>query len=419
MRYISQQRQIIRSFYTGIGKTAVIFPSTFLVAIGTGMLNLGIIFYMREVYHALPGLIGWLMACNISFYILGCLLIRPLFEHLRPRYLLIIATSCMAAFSLLIYLCHSVPLTFILYGFYGLSASFFWPPIMGWLSQKIEGAELNRVMSRFNLSWSLGIVISPILAGFFSERSPELPILGVIILFICTSLLITGAALALPKIRKDNHREKQSHLKDKAADHSTFLRFPAWVGLFTSFVAVGVIVTIFPLFAQDSLETSKSMVGTLLSMRALFTTIGFILLGRKIFWHFKARYIVLGQIFLLVLLLFMIRAHSVIFFATLMPLLGLATSFIYSNSLFHGVAGSTRRADRMAVHESLLTGGFITGSSIGGMLYQHYSMSTVFLFCILCGSAGILAQIIFLIINKRTGLSSKTRNKNETSPSGA
>ncbi|MBA7638679.1 hypothetical protein ES703_46335 [subsurface metagenome] len=405
MQYISQQRQIIRSFYTGIGKTAVIFPSTFLVAIGTGMLNLGIIFYMREVYHALPSLIGGLMACNILFYILGCLLIRPLFDRLPPRYLMIIATSCMAAFSLLIYLCHSIPLIFILYGFYGLAGAFFWPPAMGWLSRKIEGAELNRVMSRFNLSWSLGIVISPILAGFLSERSPELPILGVIILFICTSLLITGAALALPKIRNDSHSEKQSHLADKAADHSTFLRFPAWVGLFTSFVFVGVIVTIFPLYAQDSLETSKSMVGTLLSLRTLCMTIGFILLGRITIWHFKARYIILGQIFLLVLLLFFIRAHSVIFFAALMPLLGLATSFSYSNSLFHGVAGSTRRADRIAINESLLTGGFICGSSIGGMLYQHYSMGTVFLFCILCGAAGILAQIVLLIINKRTGLS--------------
>ena len=44
LQYISQQRQLIRSFYSGIGKTAVIFPSAFLVAVGSGLIGLGIIF---------------------------------------------------------------------------------------------------------------------------------------------------------------------------------------------------------------------------------------------------------------------------------------------------------------------------------------------------------------------------------------
>ena len=42
----------------------------------------------------------------------------------------------------------------------------------------------------------------------------------------------------------------------------------------------------------------------------------------------------------------------------------------------------------MAVHESLLSGGIITGSAVGGMAYQHFSMLAVCVF----------AAVVLLII---------------------
>jgi len=263
MQYFHKRRTRAQVVFSGLGKTAVIYPAAFLVAVGEGMLSLGLIYFMREIYGATPGLIGLLAGSGTLVYVLSCLFLRPLFDSIRPRFLMTGATAGMALSLVLLYLFRSIPLTFIFLGLNKLSISFFWPPAMGWLSQNIEGKALNKTMSRFNLCWSLGLVASQNLAGLLGERSPLLPIMGTVLIYCCCLLLITGAALALPGIRKDNHREKQNNSEVQKPDQSTYLRFTAWIGLFTSFIVVGVIVTIFPLFAQDNLNISKSLVGTL------------------------------------------------------------------------------------------------------------------------------------------------------------
>ena len=401
MQYFYQRRTRAQVVLSGLGKTAVIYPSAFLVAVGEGMLGLGLIYFMREIYGAPPSLIGLLAGSGTLAYLLSCLFLRPLFNSIRPRFLMIGATAGMAISLVLLYLFRSIPLTFLFLALNKLSVSFFWPPAMGWLSQNIEGKVLNKTMSRFNLSWSLGLVVSPALTGLLSERSPLLPILGTVLACCCCLLLITGAALALPGIRKDTHRENQNNSEVQKPDQSTSLRFTAWVGLFTSFIVVGVIVTIFPLFAQDTLNISKSLVGNIFSLRMFSRAVGFFVLGRLSFWHFKGRYQLVSLGVLVVLLSMMTQAQSVPLFALLITLLSLTKASIFTNSLFHAIAGSTRRAGRMAIHESLLAGGYIVGSTAGGMLYQYFSFTVTLLFCIGCTATALLAQVILLVRFRR------------------
>ncbi len=403
MQYLHKRRTRAQVVLSGLGKTAVIYPSAFLVAVGEGMLSLGLIYFMREIYGATPILIGLLAGSGTLVYVLSCLFLRPLFDSIRPRFLMIGATAGMALSLVLLYLFRSIQLTFIFLALNKLFISFFWPPAMGWLSQNIEGKALNKTMSGFNLSWSLGLVVSQNLAGLLSERSPLLPILGTVLVWGCCLLLITGAALALPGIRKDNHREKQNNSEVQKADQSTPLRFTAWIGLFTSFIVVGVIVTIFPQFAQDNLNISKSMVGNILSVRMFARAVGFFFLGRLSFWHFKGKYQLISLGLFAVLLRVMTQAQSVPLFMLLFTLLSLISASVFAGSLFHGVVGSTRRAGRMAIHESLLAGGYIAGSTAGGILYQYFSFGVTLYFCAGCTVTALLAQIILLIRFRRAG----------------
>lgn len=404
MQYFHQRKTRAQVVLSGLSKTAVIYPSAFLVAVGEGMLSLGLIYFMREVYGATPGLIGLLAGSGALVYVLSCLFLRPLFDSILPRFLMIGATAGMALSLALMYLFRSIPLTFVFLGLNKLFISFFWPPAMGWLSQNIEGKALNKTMSRFNLCWSLGLVVSQNLAGLLSEQSPLLPILGTVLVWGCCLLLITGAALALPGIRKDTHREKQNSSEVQKPDQSTPLRFTAWIGLFTSFIVVGVIVTIFPQFAQDNLNISKSLVGNILSVRMFSRAVGFFFLGRLSFWHFKGKYQIVSLVIFAVLLRVMTQAQSVLLFIVLFTLLSLISASIFAGSLFHGIAGSTRRAGRMAIHESLLAGGYIVGSTAGGLLYQCFSFSVTLFFCIGCTLTALLAQIILLIRFRRAAL---------------
>ncbi len=404
MGFFIPRRERFRIVFSGIGKSAVIYPSTLLVALGSGMLNLGLIFFMRDVYGASPGLIGWFMSFGTLVYVAGCIFLGPLFDRYKPRYLMIGATAGSALFLVLLHVFRFLPLTFLFFGLQQLSVSFFWPPVMGWLSQNMEGKTLNKAMSRFNLSWSFGLLISPSLAGFLSERNPALPVSGAIILFAGTLLLITGAALAVPAISRNISGGKitATDTGEKPEDSSTPLRFSAWIGLFAGFIVTGMIITVFPLFARDTLLLSKSMVGNLLSLRVFARIIGFFLLGRLSFWHFRGRYQVASIGSLMILMLLMTRVQTTAFFALLIAVASMSNAFNYANSMFHSVAGSSRRAGRLAIHESLLAGGYIVGSAAGGTLYQHYSFMSVVVFCAASCGAAMIAQVVFLVrIRKR------------------
>ena len=402
LQYISEQRQLIKSFYSGIGKTAVIFPSAFFVATGGGLIALGMVFYLREVLGASPSQVGWLAALWSLCYISGCTFIRPLFDRVLPRYSMVTATFCMCIFTLAVHYAGSILWIYVLWGLYGLATSLFWPPMMAWLSQNIEGIALSRAMSKFNFSWSAGMVVSPFLAGWLSEKTPQLPLYSGSTLFLLAGFMIVGAILVLPAIRNDRSTGLAVATKGGGKGKDTPLRYPAWVGLYVTYAVMGVILTIFPMAARDVLSLSKSVIGLLLLTRALLATCGFIILGKTTFWHFKTQPMVLGQLLLVFLLISLVYVHSPLWIGLVLGCMGLLIALSYSYSLFHGVSGSINRAKRMAVHESLLSAGFISGSSIGGILYQQYSIGAVYWFCSALVMMGVITQVGLGLRAKKT-----------------
>ena len=238
----------------------------------------------------------------------------------------------------------------------------------------------------------MGLIIGPFLAGWLSERSPVLPLHFGSVLYLLTGFMILGATLVLPAVRRDREIELPPKIQEGEKGKDTPLRYPAWVNLYVSFVIMGVIVVILPVSARIDLSMSKTMIGLLLLSRALFMTVGFFLLGRTTFWHFRSLPPLLGQIFLAISLILLIYIRSPLFLGLVLALVGLVTAFSYFNSVFHGASGSTNRANRMALHEILLSAGFITGSFMGGIIYQKYSMSAVYWFCLTLVLAGIVVQ---------------------------
>ena len=383
---------VVRSFRHEIGKTAVIYPAAFLMATGIVTLAVGLVFYLREVLGASGAQIGAFFALWSFAYVLACLLIRPFTDSIQPRYLLVTATSLMFIFAAGLCVCRSLTLAFVLYSLVGLSTSILWPPLMGWLSGDAEGAELNLAMSRFNLAWSLGAIVGPLLGGWLSQQAPALPLVVASSMFLFTTVMATGAILALPRVREDSRAHAQVQQAPRGEDKSTPLRFPAWVGLYTAFVVSGAVMCIFPVSAREDLHLSKGLIGMMLFCRTLLMTIAFVALGRTIFWHFSRPVLLLGQIVLGLLVTAMIFVTHPVLLAALLGLIGLFVGLSYTNSLFHGAAGSTNRTARMALHEALLSVGLITGSLVGGLIYQWRSMAWVCGFCAAIVLVGVAAQ---------------------------
>jgi MFS family permease len=395
-RFVSQQQQFLRALTAGIGKTGVILPAAFLTEVGLGLLTLGMVFYLREVFLLAPGRVGWIAATWQGCYVAGCLTMRPAFERLLPRYSMIFSTAGIGLAVAAILVSRSVASVFLFYGLFGFCMSFFWPPLMSWLSLGIEGEQLGRAMTRLTFVGNMGVIISPFIAGALSELAPRYPLYGAAAVFVTNSLLLVGAALALPRIRSDRDRGHSRREEPEKPDRSTALRFPAWVGLFVTYAVLGVIITVFPMYARDDLGLSKSSIGALLLCRALCTAAGFLLLGRSTRWHFRTLPMTVGLMLLAVLVFGISRAASLPLLALSLALIGPLISLGFSYSFFHGASGASRRATRMAIHEALLASGLIAGSAVGGQIYQHYSMTAVSVFCAAIIGAAVALQLLLV-----------------------
>jgi DHA1 family multidrug resistance protein-like MFS transporter/DHA1 family quinolone resistance protein-like MFS transporter len=397
LSYIDRRLQLIKSFYTGIGKSTLLFPTAFLSALGQGLVTLGIIFYVRDVFLATPIQVGTLTGLWSLSYIVGCVFLRPLTDGILPRYLLIMASLLECLFMVLILLTGNLTVLFGLYALFGMSISFFWPPLMGWLSHGKEGAELGRLMARFNFSWSVGSIVSPYFAGLLSERNEALPLLTGCLLFLLAGTLITVASLTIPKIRADRAVHLKIRRGVKNDEQSTPLRFPAWIGVLTTYTTIGVIVNIFPLHALNALELSKRSVGLIMQNRALFGMIGFVVMGRTTFWHFRPAQMIIGQIALIIFTMLLVTVRTSFILGSVISCIGFFMAVSYFNSMFHGVTGSVNRSHRMAIHESLISSGLILGSVVGGLIYQRSSMAHVYLFCAAFVFFGAVLQSILCL----------------------
>jgi len=392
-KYISQRREIIRAYYAGLGKTGLTSVASFLVAVAFGQVALGLVFYVREVFGATAGQIGALAATWAICYAVGCLFIRPAFSRFLPRYLIIGATFCAFVFTLTMRFAPSLAWIFILQGLNGFCLSLFWPPLMGWLSSDLEVKALSKAVSRFNLSWCLGNIISPFIAGWLSQIAVHLPLYAGSGIYIVAAVFVAGAAFALPSTPAEGNTRNNAGRAD--AGRSTLLRYPAWVGLFAAYFAIGVVLNIFPLMGRYVLGFSKRTVGTVLLVRGLFNAATFMFLGRTAFWHFRSLPMLLGQLLGVAAFVGLIFTTSPYAIAALLGLFGFSIALSYSESIFHGASGSGSRAARMAIHESILAAGMVAGPAIGGRIYQAYPDTRVYWLCaaILLTSAVVQAAL--------------------------
>jgi MFS family permease len=361
----------------------VILPSAFLVSLGVGTVNLGMLFLVKVDFGAGGALVGIFTALWAGAYLVGCLAFRPLSSRIAASSSALLA--CLSATLLLAaqLVFRSLAATFVASTLYGLACALFWPRLMGWLAAGLEGHELSRASGSYNLSWSVAMTISPLLAGFLSEYGRrkglggELPVVVGAVIFALAGAYILSTRRFAPRVRASTLASAEG---GAGVDRSTPLRYPAWVGLFAIYVLFAILSNIFPLYAKDELALGESAIGLLLFLRSASMAIGFWLFGRLRFWQFKPILIPLCSAATAALGFAFVFAKTPAAFALGLVLGGALLAFVYSLSVFYGASGAPDRDKRMSVHESVLTCGQMLGSICGGTAYQALSWPVVFVF---------------------------------------
>jgi len=367
----------------------ILLSAAFFFSLAVGSINYAMIFYLKDWFHADKGVIGLTAAGQTLVYIASMLL---LLRGRTPRYRAIILFAlgwppvCIAVYLL-------VPMlgtTMLFHGLFGLAMTFFWPRVAGWLSSGLEGKVLGRVMGQYNMAWSSGGLIAPILGGTLVAIDPRLPFL------IGGALLLAVFGFVFTGLRTPGPKTEPTPDQGSPGPGKTPLRFPARLGMVSISFLLGGLLNIYPAYAKDTFHLNEGLIGTFLMARMAFNALGFLIWSRLSFWHFQPWAALAVQALILALtLVFPLAGHPVTVFL-LFGVAGLLFSFQFSYSQFHSNAGHPDRIRATTIHEVVLNVGMILGTALGGWVSEAFSMATVFALAtvVTVGIAGV--QVVLL-----------------------
>ena len=393
----------------------ILMIATFLFSLATGIISFALVFYVKQRFNADHTMIGLITSGQTLFYLVGVLGFS-VNKNTHPRYFLGFAAISMVVFLSVFLIFPYWRLTLIFGCLYGLGMSLFWPRISGWVSWGLEGSHLSKTMSQYNFSWSTGGIISPVLSGFLTEQNVVYPFLFSIVLLLLIGILLAVFSRVYPEMKKGQveirkAREQALEVGEIPADtdpeigttQMTPLRFPARLGVVSTYILTGLIVYIFTAYMRESLNYREGIIGFFLLFRQIFSTSGFIFWGKWKGWHFKPKLIVINQVFTIILILLLARTQTTIFLLLFFCLYGANFSLTYAMGQFYGATGSTNRERSMAIHEAVINIGMMVGSFVGGILSDEAGMSfTLYTFAVVC-TVLLIVQFILIIFFKKTG----------------
>lgn len=383
----------------------VLNVASFLGQLSIAMVNLAIVYYLRSRFNLSAQMIGIATSVYTFTYFLFCIIGGGVCSRMRPRHCIELSMVGMGVSIASLIFCGKLWQVFLSLALYGSFMSLLWPQVEGWFSRGKEGAQLNRVTSSFNFSWSFGAGLSPYIAGVLVERSVTLPLAAGIGVFTVVFLLIFLASAIVPGIRAVG--SEHAHVgENQAEDHSTPLRYLCWAGIVMVYTGLSVVQTIFPLFAQDVMRIPESTAGFLLLIRGISTCCMFMFLGKTCWWQFRLSVILCVQLlFGLVCLLGMAipvsaSMSTLVAYGAFFLVFGILFAIAYTLSMFHGASGCVNRSRRMMIHEVLLTIGTIVGAIFGGTIYEHFSFQQVLLAIFLFVMIPLMVETVGVIVLK-------------------
>lgn len=381
----------------------VLNSASFFAQFAISMVNLALVYHLSIRFSLSAQMIGLSAAIYTSTYFICCLALGPLAAHLRPRHSVELSMIGMALSIAVIVGASSVAVALLALVSYGIFMSFLWPQIESWIARGKEGRELNRATSSFNVSWSVGSALSPLLTGFLVEGSTVLPLIAGIGIFVAVFLLIVISTYLVPGI-KAVVSERKNIEQSGAEDQSTPLRFLSWAGILTVYASLAVILTIFPLHAMENLPFTERTVGFFLLVRGLSTVVMFVILGKTSWWHFNKPLIIVTLVVFAGVCMFGTLIGSFALYTLFFLLFGILFALAYSFSIFHGASGSIHRSRRMLIHEILLTIGTVVGSIMGGSIYELVDFNTVLYACAIFALVPAVASTVATMAKRMAGL---------------
>ncbi|MGD9495677.1 MAG: MFS transporter [Armatimonadota bacterium] len=355
-----------RARLTALGPVQRLVLVAFVEDLAVAMVGLAVQFRGNEL-GASPLVLGLLGTVSSLAYTIGCLFTGRLSDRFGRR--LLTAGSCLiCAGAWLVMSRADSPLQLLaIFPLSGAAVSMFWPPLQAWLSEVTVGGRQRLVenIGAFNVSWTIGLMLGPPLAGFtwaFGSATPfaiaTLAVLGVLVVLQTVPTRVDGGGEDVPEddiVRPDG----------EVAQRFLYL---AWIANFASWFGRGMNMVVFPKLGSD-LGMSESVIGVVVASLLAGQLVMFGFLRTSVAWRYRLWPLTLSLAAGAAGYILAWVSHSPAAFAASFALSGLGAGVTYVASLYYSLeGGGDSRGGRTGIHEAVLGSGLFIGPLMGGVV---------------------------------------------------
>lgn len=375
-----------------------IFATAFLADLAVACVGL-CLQYLSIAMGAVPRVLGMLGAFGGAGYAISCLTIGGLCDRIgRKRSALIGVSGAMVMWIVYPFVPDPVWLL-ALVPFGGAFLGFLWPAMQAWLAERTPAGPraLNRNVGLFNMAWSSGILLGPLLAGLlWRDHLPKLPF------FVCAGIgaLMIGVLLAT-RGGGSGVRQAARAASDHIAEGDPRLwrafLWLAWLGNFASWYGGSTIQTMFPKLGLDpELHLSHLTVSTVVFSYWGGLLAVFFLARLTQRWQYRLGLLMASQLLSVAgMLMAALLATTALQFALCFALSGAAGGITYVSSLFYSINGPARSCGRRtAWHEGILGTGGLLGGLLSGEIAMAYGLRAPYLGAAMLVSTVTIVQLI-------------------------
>jgi len=341
--------------------------AAFVMDLAIAMIGIAVQF-MGNALDARPMILGLLGTASPAAYTLGCLVTGRLSDKFGRR--LLNSASClicagawlaMTQVKTPIQLLALVPIS-------GAAISMFWPPLQAWLSEVTVGGrrQLIRNIGNFNISWTVGLMLGPPIAGLAWDLSRAAP-------FAIAAVGALGLLVMLQTIPSEVEGGGEAVPEDALADRpcpevSQHYLHLAWVANFASWFGRGMNIVVFPKLGT-MMELPERYIGVVIATFLAGQLLMFAYLRERTGWQYRLWPLLAALGAGAVGWVIAWFARDPLTFVLAFALGGMGAGVTYVSSLYYSLEGRTvSRGARTGIHEAVLGSGVFLGPLSAGAI---------------------------------------------------
>jgi len=273
----------------------------------------------------------------------------------------------------------------VMYILFMVAIGAFYPALQAFIGDRSPKGELRKNLSAFNAGWTIGGSVCGLAAGYIFAVRRGLPFEVGAFLAVAVILLVYAWSASSDRISRAG---LYANSIPSGPGPGPLLAI-ARMGHFLGFFAYAAARQLFPKLAVD-LGMRPGEIGLLVGTLLVGQALGIAVAGAGPWWRGKLWPQMLAQAMVLVSGLIVFAVSTRALFAAAFLIQGVGLGIAYTGALYYGLQARTNMGRNTGVHESLVAGGNIAGSLVGGATAEFISLRTPYM------ATAVLAGLLML-----------------------